>query len=301
VSKKKGNFELGKGIRALLNNIDEEIKDNPEEVVRELSSSVAMIPVAAVEVNPFQPRKDFDDDALSELSDSIKTYGLIQPITVRRLNDRQYQLISGERRTRAARLAGLTEIPAYIRIADDQGMLEMALVENIQREDLNAIEIAITYQRLVDECNITHESMSDRVGKKRSTITNYLRLLKLNPEIQQAIKLNRISMGHARALVGVNDIALQLMLFRQITKEELSVRAVEDLIRKYNEQKGNKSKLKNSNVLPDIYRNIQDELSHKLGTKVNLKLKGSGVGEILIKFASDNELNRLLDVIDGDN
>jgi len=301
VSKKKGNFELGKGIRALLNNIDEEIKDNPEEVVRELSSSVAMIPVAAVEVNPFQPRKDFDDDALSELSDSIKTYGLIQPITVRRLNDRQYQLISGERRTRAARLAGLTEIPAYIRIADDQGMLEMALVENIQREDLNAIEIAITYQRLVDECNITHESMSDRVGKKRSTITNYLRLLKLNPEIQQAIKLNRISMGHARALVGVNDIALQLMLFRQITKEELSVRAVEDLIRKYNEQKGNKSKLKNSNALPDIYRNIQDELSHKLGTKVNLKLKGSGVGEILIKFASDNELNRLLDVIDGDN
>lgn len=301
MSKKKGNFELGKGIRALLNNIDEEIKDNPEEVVRELSSSVAMIPVAAVEVNPFQPRKDFDDDALSELSDSIKTYGLIQPITVRRLNDRQYQLISGERRTRAARLAGLTEIPAYIRIADDQGMLEMALVENIQREDLNAIEIAITYQRLVDECNITHESMSDRVGKKRSTITNYLRLLKLNPEIQQAIKLNRISMGHARALVGVNDIALQLMLFRQITKEELSVRAVEDLIRKYNEQKGNKSKLKNSNVLPDIYRNIQDELSHKLGTKVNLKLKGSGVGEILIKFASDNELNRLLDVIDGDN
>lgn len=301
MSKKKGNFELGKGIRALLNNIDEEIKDNPEEVVRELSSSVAMIPVAAVEVNPFQPRKDFDDDALSELSDSIKTYGLIQPITVRRLNDRQYQLISGERRTRAARLAGLTEIPAYIRIADDQGMLEMALVENIQREDLNAIEIAITYQRLVDECNITHESMSDRVGKKRSTITNYLRLLKLNPEIQQAIKLNRISMGHARALVGVNDIALQLMLFRQITKEELSVRAVEDLIRKYNEQKGNKSKLKNSNALPDIYRNIQDELSHKLGTKVNLKLKGSGVGEILIKFASDNELNRLLDVIDGDN
>jgi len=301
VSKKKGNFELGKGIRALLNNIDEEIKDNPEEVVRELSSSVAMIPVAAVEVNPFQPRKDFDDDALAELSDSIKTYGLIQPITVRRLNDKQYQLISGERRTRAARLAGLTEIPAYIRIADDQGMLEMALVENIQREDLNAIEIAITYQRLVDECNITHESMSDRVGKKRSTITNYLRLLKLNPEIQQAIKLNKISMGHARALVGVNDIALQLMLFRQITKEELSVRAVEDLIRKYNEQKGNKSKLKNNNSLPDIYRNIQDELSHKLGTKVQLKLKGSGIGEILIKFGSDNELNRLLDVLDGDN
>ncbi|MBK8722946.1 MAG: ParB/RepB/Spo0J family partition protein [Saprospiraceae bacterium] len=301
MSKKKGNFELGKGIRALLNNIDEEIKDNPEEVVRELSSSVAMIPVAAVEVNPFQPRKDFDDDALAELSDSIKTYGLIQPITVRRLNDKQYQLISGERRTRAARLAGLTEIPAYIRIADDQGMLEMALVENIQREDLNAIEIAITYQRLVDECNITHESMSDRVGKKRSTITNYLRLLKLNPEIQQAIKLNKISMGHARALVGVNDIALQLMLFRQITKEELSVRAVEDLIRKYNEQKGNKSKLKNNNSLPDIYRNIQDELSHKLGTKVQLKLKGSGIGEILIKFGSDNELNRLLDVLDGDN
>ena len=231
---------MGKGIRALLNNIDEEIKDHPEEVVRELSSSVAMIPITAVEVNPFQPRKDFDDDALSELSESIKTYGLIQPITVRRLNDRQFQLISGERRTRAAKLAGLTEIPAYIRIADDQGMLEMALVENIQREDLNAIEIAITYQRLVDECNITHENMSERVGKKRSTITNYLRLLKLNPEIQQAIKLNKISMGHARALVGVNDIALQLMLYRQITKEELSVRAVEDLIRKYNEQNRNR-------------------------------------------------------------
>ena len=293
VKVKKSDF--GKGIRALLTNIDTEVRENPERVVKELTSNSAMLPINFIEVNPFQPRKDFDPVALEELSASITAYGLIQPITVRRLNDSAYQLISGERRFRASKLAGLSEIPVYIRVAEnDQEMLEMALVENIQREDLNAIEVAISYQRLIDECNMTHDNMSVRVGKKRSTITNYLRLLKLPGEIQTAIKNKLLSMGHARALAGVNDLGLQLMLFHQTIKEGLSVRDVENLIQSYTEGKKADDKKSAAKLSPE-YRAVQDTLSSFFGTKIQLKPKGDGKGTIVINFNSDDELNRILD------
>lgn len=291
--------ELGRGIRALLANIDTQTKENQEEVVKQLSNTVARIPVDCIEVNPYQPRKEFDLVALEELAKSIQTYGLIQPITVRRLNENAYQLISGERRLRASKIAGLTELPVYIRLANDQEMLEMALVENIQRENLNAIEVAFTYQRLMDECKLTHDSLSQRVGKKRSTVTNYLRLLDLPPEIQSSLKLGEVSMGHARALLGVKeDIALQLMLFNQIKGQGLSVRAVEELIRRHSENK--QPKRKNTAALPDAYIEVQNNLRNHLGTRVQLKRTNKGKGQIVINFNSDEELNRLLDVIEKD-
>lgn len=286
---------LGLGVRALLTNIETQSQETQAEVVRELTHTVAMIPLTEIEVNPYQPRKDFDEEALAELSESLKIHGLIQPITVRRLSDRQYQLISGERRMRASKLAGFTEIPAYIRLANDQEMIEMALVENIQREDLNAIEVAITYQRLLDECSLTHENLSDRVGKKRSTVTNFLRLLKLPPDIQKGLKEDVLSMGHARALLGIADFAMQHSIFKKILSEKLSVRETEDLIRSYNEEKAPKpAKPK----LPSDYQTVQDNLRNLLGAKVQLKIKGNGSGQIAIPFASTKDLNRLLDLME---
>ncbi len=295
MAKKVRKKELGKGIRALLSNIDSEMDENPAQVVQELSSSVAMLQINLIEVNPFQPRKEFDETALNELSESLKIHGLIQPITVRRLNENSYQLISGERRLRASKLAGLKEVPAYVRVANDQEMLEMALVENIQRQELNAIEIAITYQRLMDECKLTHDTLSARVGKKRSTVTNYMRLLRLPPEIQQSLKKGEISMGHARALIGVEDLALQLTLFKQVITENLSVREVEDLIRRFNDKK---PKAAPKSTLPEAYQTVQDSLRNYLGAKVQLKRKTNGKGQILINFNDDNDLNRLLDLIE---
>ena len=292
--------DFGLGVRALLRNLDEGTEENPVQVTKELVGSVAMLPMAQIEVNPFNPRHDFDAAALQELANSIKTYGLIQPVTVRRMSEGAYQLISGERRFRASKIAALTEIPAYIRLAnDDQEMLEMALVENIQREDLNSIEVANTYQRLIEECKLTHEAMSERVGKKRSTISNYLGLLKLPPEIQSAVKNQQISMGHARCLVGVKDLALQLMLFRQILTEDLSVRDVEKLITSYTESKqkiGDDPKKANPK-LSDAYKSVQDQLRHTLGAKILLKPQGGGKGQIVINFSSDDELNRIFDTI----
>ncbi len=296
---KKNSLELGRGIRALLSNMDTAVAENPTEVVRQLSSSVAMISTESIEVNPYQPRKEFDAISLQELSESIKTHGLVQPITVRRLNNTTYQLISGERRLRACRLAQINEIPAYIRLADnDQAMLELALVENIQREELNAIEISITYQRLMDECNLTHEMLSNRVGKQRSTVTNYLRLLKLSPDIQQALKKAQISMGHARALLGIDDIALQLTVFHQIMRENLSVRQVEDLIRNYSENQKKSNSIKKPLTLSDDFRKVQDNLSNLFATKVALKRQTDGKGQIIINFSSESDLNRLLDIIE---
>lgn len=287
--------DLGQGIRALLGNIDTQIQQDPERVTKELAVSVAMLDIKLIEVNPFQPRKDFDPVALEELSNSIKTFGLIQPITVRRLNANAYQIISGERRFRASQMAGLVEVPAYIRLAEnDQEMIEMALIENIQREDLNAIEIANSYQRLIDECSLTHDNMSERVGKKRSTISNYLRLLKLPPAIQQGIKDSQVSMGHARALAGVNDIAMQLMLFQRIKTESLSVREIEDLISKYSESQ-NKPKKANPKLSAE-YKSVQDTLSTFFGSKIQLKTKGNGKGSIVINFGSNEDLNRILDL-----
>lgn len=299
MSKKLSKGDFGKGIRALLANpveLEQAVQENPQAVVRQLTHTVALLPLEQIEANPFQPRTDFDQEALNELAESIRVHGLIQPVTVRRLNDRSYQLISGERRFRACQLAGLTEIPAYVRLANDQQMLEMALIENIQRQDLNAIEIAISYQRLKEECNLTDEQLSERVGKQRSTITNYLRLLKLPVDVQQAIKNGDISMGHARALVGVRDVALQLSLLRQILRDGLSVRAVEDLIARHQVERGNK-KLRPEKRLPDPLREVQDRFSAFFGAKVALQRNERGKGQIVIKFDDDAELNRLLDLI----
>ncbi|MFZ4634840.1 MAG: ParB/RepB/Spo0J family partition protein [Saprospiraceae bacterium] len=301
MSKRVNNPEFGKGIRALLANpteLEQAVQENPEQVVREFTGNVAMLPLEQIETNPFQPRTEFDQAALDELAASIKVHGLIQPVTVRRLHDRAYQLISGERRFRASQMAGILEIPAYIRLADDQQMLEMALIENIQREDLNAVEIAISYQRLIDECALTHESLSERVGKQRSTITNYLRLLKLPPEIQRALKERKLSMGHARALAGVDNIALQLSLFKQIVEQDLSVRAVEELISRY--QGGNRSDQKPNRAerLPDHLRQIQDQFSAFFGAKVELKRNPKGKGQVVVNFENDSELNRLIDLLE---
>ncbi|MDX2133839.1 MAG: ParB/RepB/Spo0J family partition protein [Saprospiraceae bacterium] len=301
MSKKVANKpDFGKGIRALLANpaeLEQAVKENPQEVVREFTENIAMLPLDQIETNPFQPRTEFDQAALDELAASIGVHGLIQPVTVRRLHDRAYQLISGERRFRASQMAGLTEIPAYIRLADDQQMLEMALIENIQREDLNAVEIAISYQRLIDECSLTHESLSERVGKQRSTITNYLRLLKLPPEIQRAVKDRKLTMGHARALAGVDNIALQLSLFRHIVEQDLSVRAVEDLISRY-QGNGRSDKKPAPERLPDNLRHIQDQFSAFFGAKVQLKRNPKGKGQIVVNFENDAELNRLIEIME---
>lgn len=301
MAKKVDKRNLGQGIRALLkNDLEEHIATNePAAVVRELSHTVAMIPLAEIEVNPYQPRNEFDPEALEELSASIQVHGLIQPITVRRLAPNAYQLISGERRLRASRMAGLTEIPAYVRLANDQEMLEMALIENIQREDLNAIEIAITYQRLKEECQLTDDQLAERMGKtkKRSTITNYLRLLRLPPNIQQAIKERRLSMGHARALAGVEDYGIREGFFRTTINEELSVRALEQLISRYQTPKEPKEAL----ALPDDYGDIQQRFRNFFGSKgVQLKLRDAGKGQIVIPFNTVNELNELLDRIEED-
>lgn len=297
MAKKVKKQELGMGIRALLSNIDSSSPEQQEEAVRELSHTVAMIPVEQIEVNPFQPRIEFDEEALNELAESLKVHGVIQPLTIRRLTADAYQLISGERRLRAAKIAGLEAVPAYVRLANDQEMLEMALVENIQREDLNPIEVAITYQRLIDECDLTHESLGDRVGKKRSTVTNFLGLLKLPPQIQQALKDKRISMGHAKALRGIDDLAVQLSIFQEIVTKGLSVRDAEQLARSYQEPKTTTKKAVKR--LPDGYQEVQEKLSGFLGAKVQLKSQGRGKGQIVIRFGSNDDLNRLLDLIEG--
>ena len=282
--------ELGKGIRALLGNMDNQ-KPTPKAPAL---SSVSFIPLNYIETSPFQPRTEFDPTALEELAETIKLHGLIQPITVRRLNDHQYQLISGERRTRAARLAGLTEIPVFIRTAEDQSMLEMALIENIHRENLNPIEVAISMSRLIEECKLTHEEMSVRVPKDRSTVTNYLRLLKLPPDIQHAVKTKKLSMGHARALAGIDNLVLQLKLFKETLLHEWSVRQLEHTIRSYQDKKSKPQKdvpVNESNIL----RSYQDKANALFGRRTTIKSDKKGKGQLLIPFNNLDELNELLD------
>jgi len=282
--------ELGKGIRALLGNMDNQ-KPTPKAPAL---SSVSFIPLNYIETSPFQPRTEFDPTALEELAETIKLHGLIQPITVRRLNDHQYQLISGERRTRAARLAGLTEIPVFIRTAEDQSMLEMALIENIHRENLNPIEVAISMSRLIEECKLTHEEMSVRVTKDRSTVTNYLRLLKLPPDIQHAVKTKKLSMGHARALAGIDNLVLQLKLFKETLLHEWSVRQLEHTIRSYQDKKSKPQKdvpVNESNIL----RSYQDKANALFGRRTTIKSDKKGKGQLLIPFNNLDELNELLD------
>ena len=282
---------LGRGLGAL-------IEDSGSESNAEVKS-VDEVNIEYIDVNPFQPRSEFNEEALAELASSIKELGIIQPITVRKIHDTSYQLITGERRLRAAKKAGLETIPAFIRTADDAEMLEMALVENIQREDLNAIEIAISYQRLVEECKLTQENLSERVGKKRATITNYLRLLKLPPEIQLGIRNKDISMGHARALVIVDDPGEQLKIYNKVIKDSLSVRKTEELVRNWTENKDKKPEDKKAGQsVPEEYNNLKDHLSNFFQSKVELKRNPKGIGKIVIPFHSDEELERIMGVFD---
>ena len=291
---------LGKGLSALLNDSASVKSEKGGAVsapeVNDLGS-VNEIKIAEIEVNPFQPRTEFDEQALSELSESIKLQGLIQPITVRRVNAHSFQLISGERRLRASKLAGLTQIPAYIRTANDQQMLEMALIENIQRENLNAIEVALSFQRMIDECSLKQEELGDRVSKNRSTVTNYLRLLKLPPDIQASIRDGRISMGHARALISVEDPAKQIFIHQHIIKDGLSVRKVEELVRDLQ-----KAPVKKEGKQPEpmsySLQKIEDDLASKFSTRVKLKVSSQGKGMIEIPFLSEDDLGRILEMLD---
>lgn len=291
---------LGKGIRALLTNIEEDTNiTGKKDIVQNIGAStggINFIPLSQIEVNPFQPRVSFDEDSLSELADSIKVHGVIQPISVRRLGHDKYQLIAGERRLRASKLAGKTDIPAFIRAANDQESLEIALIENIQREDLNAIEIGVNYKRLIDECSLSQEALADRVGKKRSTITNYLRLLKLPPDIQLAVKNDEISMGHAKALVNLEDVDAQLSVYKDIISKGLSVRQTENLAKVMPKQKLIKKKAP-SKALPYILQKVQDHLTSHLSTKVELSPVKNGKGQITISYYNDGDLERLLDII----
>ncbi len=286
---------LGKGLGALLENPDTDITTRGVDSGKYVAGSVAEIPIDSIEANPFQPRSEFAADGLEELAQSIREQGIIQPLTVRKMGYDKYQLISGERRLRASRMAGLKHVPSFIRIADDQQMLEMSLVENIQRRDLNAIEVAISYQRLLEECSLTQEKLSERVGKKRSTITNYVRLLKLPPDIQIALRDGQLSMGHARALVNVDDEEMQLDILREITENGLSVRDVENIVQ--NLAAGHRQaarKPRAVNKLPEKYKQAGQRLSGKLGTKVQMKRNGKGRGNISISFDSDEQLEKLI-------
>ena len=252
------------------------------------------MPIHQIDANPFQPREEFNEEALNDLANSIREQGIIQPITVRKMGYDKYQLISGERRLKASKIAGLTEIPCYIRIANDQQMLEMALVENIQRENLNALEVAISYQRLIDECDMTQEELSKSVGKNRSTITNYIRLLKLPAEVQVAVRDNKISMGHARALINIDDELTQTTILRNIILKDLSVREVEEIARNLNKQ-GSTPKEKITVEIPADVQDFRDLVAERFNTKVNVSLSSKGKGNIVISFSSQKQLKNILE------
>ncbi len=303
---KERKFGLGRGLSALLNDSDEvmpnrnnsnspsSITDNPSAAL----GAISHIKINQIQVNPFQPRFEFNEEMLGELAQSIKTQGLIQPITVRQFGHNSYQLISGERRLRASKIAGLTEIAAYIRTADDQQMLEMALIENIQRENLNAIEVALSFQRMIDECSLKQEELGERVSKNRSTVTNYLRLLKLPPVIQASIRDSKISMGHARALISVEDPATQLFIHKQIVDKDLSVRKVEELVRLAKPADNHPTTNKKNDAISFQYQKIEDDLSSKFATRIKMKVQSNGKGSIEIPFLSNDDLTRILEMLD---
>ena len=300
---------LGKGISALfgeetanLSSIRKPIGYINKEVVSEekpqqgASADILLIPADMIEPNPFQPRMSFDQEALEELAESIRTLGLIQPVTVRRKSENKYQIISGERRFRASRLTGMQMIPAYIRDTDDQGMLEMAIVENIQREDLDPIEVAMSYQRLIEECNLTQEQMAARVGKKRASVTNFLRLLKLPAKIQHDLKVGLLSVGHAKVLLGVEDAAVQELLCDLVIKEELSVRQLEERIRKMNSKQ--EKIAEEAQDLPDEYFKVLEIVGKYFENNISLKRSNAGKGSMTIHFSSDEEVRRFLKALE---
>lgn len=286
---------LGRGLSAILESPDTDItsKDISGEFV---AGSIADIKIAHIDSNPFQPRGKFEEETLRELADSIAEQGIIQPVSVRKLGYDRYQLITGERRLRAAVMAGLERAPAYIRVANDQQMLEMALVENIQRQDLNPLSIAISFQRLIDECKLTQEQLSDRVSKNRSTIANYIRLLKLPAEIQVALRDNKITMGHARAIINVNDPGKQLALLEKILDNGLSVRQVEDMVRKM-DKKHLPIPKPQARPLPEKLTNLKNSLLHFFSAPVEIKVDNKGKGRIIIKFQSEEEVERIASVL----
>lgn len=292
---------LGRGLGALIADVDD------EPVTREVVvSAMQELNLADIRPNPFQPRTEFDEEALNELAASIKSIGIVQPITVRAVENGKYEIVAGERRYRASKIAGKTTIPAYIRKTEDESLLELALIENIQREDLNAIEVAISYQRLIDECQLTQDGLSERVGKKRATITNYLRLLKLPAQIQLAVRDRKISMGHARAILGADDPDTQLMIFEQILKYDFSVRKVEEYVRELSDPRPKEpempetvvpEKKRTANEIGD-YIELQKHLSRRFNTKVELKRNENGKGKIVIGFKSDAELEKIIELLD---
>jgi ParB family chromosome partitioning protein len=284
---------LGRGLGALIEGAND--SSHYDVVEHKVTSElVNEIDVEKIELNPYQPRTSFDEESLNELADSIKRLGIIQPITIRSI-DGKFQLISGERRLRAAKIAGLKRIPAYVRTTDDQGLLEMALVENIQREDLDAIEVAISYQRLIEECQLTQETLADRVGKKRATVGNYLRLLKLPADIQLGIRQSHLSMGHARALITIDDPIAQLKLYRAIIDKDLSVRKTEEEVRNIQEKHPEKSqKLKANKDLPKTEAQLKDHLINKLGWAADVKPGAKGDGKIVISYHNEVELQEII-------
>jgi len=294
------SFGLGSGLGALLS-------DATAEEVIEKKAAVNEIEIDSIEANPWQPRSHFDEEQLNELAESIKQCGIITPLTLRQMPNGKYQIVSGERRFRASKMAGLVTVPAYVREVDDDAMLQFALIENIQRSDLNPIEEAISYQRLIDECNLTQEQLAEKVSKKRSTVTNFLRLLKLPAEIQAGLREKLISMGHARAILGIDDSQTQLMIYQQTIDEGFSVRHVEDLVREYNEGQGGgdpdstkkQPKKAVKTQLGTAYEEMRTNLSKLFGTSVKFERKeDTGKGKITIPFASDEELERILSVLD---
>ena len=300
---------LGKGLGALLGEtadidsfrkpvgyVNKEIVSSGTDA--SASADILRIPVGMIEPNPFQPRATFDPDALEELADSIRTLGLIQPITVRRTGTGRYQIISGERRFRAGKLAGMDMIPAFIRDADDQGMLEMAIVENVQREDLDPIETALGYQRLIDECHLTQDQMAQRVGKKRASVTNFLRLLRLPAKVQHDLKVGLISVGHAKAILGADDPKDQEMLCDLVIREDLSVRQLEDRVRKL-ERASQPSPYSDTVDLPETYYKVLEYMGRFFGDNISLKRNAAGKGSITLRFESDAEMERFLQALES--
>ncbi|WP_339917117.1 ParB/RepB/Spo0J family partition protein [Yeosuana marina] len=292
---------LGRGLSALLKDPSNDIQSVQDKNADKVIGNIVELDIDSIEVNPFQPRTNFNEETLRELASSIRELGVIQPITVRKLGFNSYQLVSGERRYRASKLIGLEVIPAYIRIANDQESLEMALVENIQRQDLDPIEIALSYQRLIDEINLTQEQMSERVGKKRSTIANYLRLLKLDPIIQTGMRDGFISMGHGRAIITIEDQSVQLDIYEKILSNKLSVRDTEELVRNYNSAE-NESKVpakkESTTETPEYIKTGVKEFSEYFGHKIDVKVSKNGKGKITIPFHSEEDFNRLKKLVE---
>ena len=283
---------LGRGLGALIDGVEKEVLEKKVEANLDIS-------VDAIDANPFQPRTSFDEQSLEELATSIKKLGIVQPLTVRETEKGRYQLIAGERRLRAARIAGLLHVPAYVRTADDQAMLELALVENIQREDLDAVEVAISFQRLIEECNLTQEQLSDRVGKQRSTVANYLRLLKLPAEIQLGIKNKHLMMGHARTLINIEDPKKQINIYYKIIDGELSVRQAEELVRQIQSVNvKDTAKVEKKKKLNEEFIQLSDHLNKIFETKVNFRINPQGKGKIVIEFDNPEEMERILGVFD---